>query len=272
MQLSPKYIVSSIHRSSEGDDIVRFIGRNRITIGYEGGILLKKKKKRLYTHLIPSFDRIKIPSKYKYNHVILHERFYYSQISKREVSISECKPFIDITGHSFIKTDYFTCIVGAGSFKRVYPLEKQAKIITFLLTNTNYKCLLLGGKEETLIANKTIALLPSYLKSRILNLVGKTTLLESLILIKNGKLTIGNETGLVHASWIMEIPTIVIYGGGHFGRFLPLNSYGEVVYKRLECFCCNWKCHYKEIPVRCIAGIEEGKIRQSIEKLINNLG
>ena len=45
MQLSPKYIVSSIHRSSEGDDIVRFVGRNRVTIGYEGEILLKKKKR-----------------------------------------------------------------------------------------------------------------------------------------------------------------------------------------------------------------------------------
>jgi len=124
--------------------------------------------------------------------------------------------------------------------------------------------------DETLIANKIISHLPSYLKSRVLNLVSKTTLLESLILIKNGKLTIGNETGLVHASWIMEVPTIVIYGGGHFGRFLPLNSYGKIVYKNLECFCCNWKCHYKEIPVRCISGIEESKIYQSIEKLINN--
>ena len=55
IQLSPKYIVSSIHRSSEGDDIVRFIGRNRITVGYEGEIFLKRKKKETVYTFNPVF-------------------------------------------------------------------------------------------------------------------------------------------------------------------------------------------------------------------------
>ncbi|MEO2068996.1 MAG: glycosyltransferase family 9 protein [Desulfurobacteriaceae bacterium] len=271
LELSPACIVSSIHRSSEGDDIISLIGRGRITIGYEGEISIKRKNKRfLFDVFVESFDRKRVPVASKYNHVVYHERHFYSQLSNKKISLVECKPFIPLPKeeNKIANHSYFSCIVGAGSFKRVYPTDKLAKVITFILKKTNFKCLLLGGEKDLQIASLLVNFLPPSLRDRIINLVGKTSLIESLLLIRDGILTIGNETGLVHASWIMEIPTIMIYGGGHFGRFLPLNRYGNVVYKRLDCYCCNWRCSYKETPVRCIASIKEEDIYQLVDKIL----
>ena len=37
--------------------------------------------------------------------------------------------------------------------------------------------------------------------------------------------------------------------------FLP-----EVIYKKMECFNCNWKCKYDDIPWKCIKNIQEKDI------------
>lgn len=29
---------------------------------------------------------------------------------------------------------------------------------------------------------------------------------------------------MTHAAWFLNKPTVMIYGGGHYGRFLPLKS------------------------------------------------
>jgi len=85
---------------------------------------------------------------------------------------------------------------------------------------------------------------------KLINLTGKTKLLDALTLAANAVLCIGCETGLTHAAYLNGVKTVCILGGGHFGRFLPWDEFKDIVscaYVRKDCYYCDWKCKCVDI-------------------------
>jgi len=78
----------------------------------------------------------------------------------------------------------------------------------------------------------------------LMSLTNKTTLIESMSIIKNANFVIGNETGLTHFAYLNKIFTVMLLGGGHYGRFLPLpfDFYVEPIMFNMDCFECGWHC------------------------------
>jgi ADP-heptose:LPS heptosyltransferase len=75
-----------------------------------------------------------------------------------------------------------------------------------------------GDRKEQEAAKAFDALLDE----RVLNLVGKTSLLDVLYIINNAELLIANESSAPHFAVSLENPNIiVIYNGNSFGRFTP---------------------------------------------------
>ena len=78
------------------------------------------------------------------------------------------------------------------------------------------------------------------------------------------KLLISNETSAIHIAAALDVQSICILGGGHYGRFTPypLDSYKKrpiSVVNEMFCFQCNWNCyikHSKNKPFPCIDLIE----------------
>ena len=71
--------------------------------------------------------------------------------------------------------------------------------------------------------------------------------------------------------------TICISGGGHFGRFVPYpelprqTNYLKVVYYKMPCYGCNWKCIYpinEGEPAPCIANISVDAVWGKVISLI----
>jgi ADP-heptose:LPS heptosyltransferase len=89
----------------------------------------------------------------------------------------------------------------------------------------------------------------------VLNLAGKTTLIDLAELIRAAKLLIGNESGAVHLAAAVGTPSVSIVGGGHYGRFIPYDIAADdecvapiPVIHRMECYGCNWKCIFPIVP------------------------
>jgi ADP-heptose:LPS heptosyltransferase len=76
------------------------------------------------------------------------------------------------------------------------------------------------------------------------DLRGETSLPELVDLLRQASLLVGNETGPVHLAIGIGIPTVCMFGGGDFGRFMPYGDSAKhrVVIIRLDCFQCNWIC------------------------------
>ncbi len=94
------------------------------------------------------------------------------------------------------------------------------------------------------------------------NLSGKLTLRQSAAILSKCRLAVGTETGLAHMACFLEVPNVIILGGGHFGRFMPYSPLTSVVCNNLDCFGCNWQCKYGDL--RCIREINPDILSRAI--------
>ena len=180
---------------------------------------------------------------------------------KDEEKISEIFKENGLKGNKFV-----ICSPGAASKTRIWDTAKWIEVIKYLLSTTTYKIVLCGHKKETLLARKIKSGLPKYRK-RITDLSGMTNLTELAALIKKTKLFIGSESGPIHIAAAVKTPNICIIGGGHFARFYPYGNLNinRIVYKKLDCFGCNWRCKFNKI--KCFEQIKPIDVISEIKSL-----
>ncbi|MFN3076927.1 MAG: glycosyltransferase family 9 protein [Alphaproteobacteria bacterium] len=81
----------------------------------------------------------------------------------------------------------------------------------------------------------------------VINLIGRTSLPELLDLLRHARATVSNDTGPAHVSIALGTPTVVIFGGGHFGSFMPYPPeaappHAGFVHHEMPCYHCFWRC------------------------------
>ena len=118
---------------------------------------------------------------------------------------------------------------GANHFTKRYPLERFARIIEIVTTETPARVLLLGGKEDELEAEKLMALLPDSARSRVQSHAGKASLMQSAALLERSALVLTNDTGLMHIASAFSKKLFVIFGSPvkEFG-FMPWGAEYEL--------------------------------------------
>jgi ADP-heptose:LPS heptosyltransferase len=181
--------------------------------------------------------------------------------------ISEINPEID---------DYILIVPGAGSPKRCWEPEKFAAIINLITKEKPDLKIVLSGTAKELECSGNI--LNNVDKAGdVLNLCGKTDLLELCGLIKGAGFVLSNDTAATHLAASYKVPSICILGGGHFGMFHPYNSQtaAEVnsvaVYSPMNCYNCNWHCYkspYSSVPYPCISAVPAEAVWPETKKLL----
>ncbi len=253
-------IISSMHRSSNCNKIVWNSGAKN-KIGYEKEFFTTKIKHfNYYTQRILSLNRIQKSTKEKYIHVIEHEAYYLSRILNAEIPAKDISPSLPLRDEktNYIPSfNYFVFLPEAGDLIRTVPFQQTIEIIERIYKKHQLKCIVLGSGRGY---DSSIFNLPF-----VENKIGTTRFFDALHYIKHAEFVIGNETGLIHASWIMKKPTTMIYGGGHYGRFLPLNNSCHVVSEAMPCYGCNWECIYQEKTVPCISKISTNHILNQLK-------
>lgn len=146
----------------------------------------------------------------------------------------EFKPLINIPKNYIV--------LGMGSFwnGKMYPVEKFAKVLQYLLDKNENIILLGNGKTDEEYYNELLSMVDS--ENRILNFTNKLSMLQSIYVIKECKLFIGVDSGLWNCSYALRKPSVVIYGGGNYGKFM--HKYDEIkyVYNHMDCYGCGWVC------------------------------
>lgn len=259
--------INSILNSSESRDMLHIL---KIPMTYlYGGVVMELKKKRRWKNvasIIPSLEMF--DEKGIYTKVLNHERHFMKRILNVKVSDDDIKPYIPlkdtiservINKFSLYGGKYIAFSFSSASLKKNYPADKFMEVIGYLHRRFNIKAILIGHDQYGSVE------LPDF----IIDLRGKTSLIDAFSIIKHSRFFIGNETGTTHASWIMGVPTVMIYGGGHFGGFPPEYNSGHTVYKYMDCYCCNWGCKYADIPVPCIKEISVSDIIKVAEKVLS---
>ena len=244
-------------RSREGDEISSLV-YSKEKIAFDGDCCnlsksLKIKNNKFYTKLIKSkhswlteVDR----NKEFLNFLDIETSEYRTYFNPTPEEIFEAKKIIkelNLEENSFV-----VIFPGAGWCGRIWPFEKFSKIIK-LLRESNFQVVLAGGPKEFFIEEEINYFLDQPVKS----LIGKTGNLGVLAaIISLSKFYFGSDTGPAHLARAVSCPSLIILGGGHFGRFFPYGDLEkcQIINKNMSCYNCNWFCIHSQ--VKCINNIE----------------
>ena len=168
------------------------------------------------------------------------------------------------------QNSYVGWVIGAKQNTKQFPV---AKIIN-ALSRINLPVVLLGGKEDILNAEK---ILSSVTGKVIYNACGKYSLNQSASLVRQAKLMVSNDTGLMHISVAFKKPVLSIWGntipefgmGPYYGDSNIGNSSKQFATLGLSCRPCS-KLGYAVCPkghFKCMNLIDELEIAEAVNTI-----
>ncbi len=200
--------------------------------------------------------------------------------------------------------EYIALPIGAGRKTKALTIPKIVQICQKI----NYPIVLLGGKQEMEKAKAIGKLLlefppPNPLQrkascqnkslvdvedreskieknpNQVINLVGKCNLLESAAIVKNAKVVLTGDTGLMHIAAAFHKPIVSIWGNTvpefgmtpYYPKNMDLNTIVEV--KNLPCRPCS-KIGYDDCPkghFKCIKALDNRIIINKLQEIIAHL-
>jgi len=149
---------------------------------------------------------------------------------------------------------------GAASHWKRYRPDGFAKICDYLIENYSAKIVMVGDKNDFVIA-QTVS---NLMHNTSVNLCGQTNLKQLAYLLKKAKIVISNDSAVMHLASYLEIPTMAIFGPTNPKKYGPWNSKSLVVRKELECSPCEESsCKYSH---ECMNLLEEKDIIKQAEE------
>jgi heptosyltransferase-2 len=148
-----------------------------------------------------------------------------------------------------------------GSAKRWYP-ERFAQVADALTSDFGYESLLVGGPGEAEIGSD----IESRMRSKPLNLIGRTSVRQLMALLASVQLVITNDSGPMHVAAAFGRPIVALFGPTDHTTTSPLCSRFSLVRKETECA----PCLKRQCPTdhRCMADISVNDVLYAVETLL----
>ena len=158
------------------------------------------------------------------------------------------------------------CIVpGTGRTNKFWFNDRWAELADHIIKKYGAKIVFLGGKEDIpRIADITRQMA---LKKHI-NMVGRTSLRESVAIIKKSRLVICPDTGMMHAAKAVDTPCIALFGPVNPKIWGYNDKNHKSLFVKLSCsFCDIPLCINKEKNV-CMSSILVARVIKAVSEII----
>jgi ADP-heptose:LPS heptosyltransferase len=162
------------------------------------------------------------------------------------------------------RNGYVALVLAGTYFTKRMPVAKYHR----LLTETNYQFVLLGGKGEQKVATEIL----KWGTGNVIDFTGKLRINQSAGLVKNARLVIANDTGLMHIAAAYGKKILSIWGNTSpkFGMYPYMPGEGSEMLEvnDLNCRPCS-KLGYHRCPkkhFRCMNDISEERIIAWVKK------
>lgn len=259
-----------------GDAIVRISGASdKIgSVGDCSNILPIEKKisDRFYTQLIPANPQPLM--ELKRNAEFMCELGMSMKVGLPDLSLAlngVNNPLVNILNN------YYVLSPGASRSGKQWPLSNFSALAERIYRQCGLTAVVCGSPKEQSLAT----LLISQIDVPVMNMIGKTNLIELAVIIKDAAFLVGNDTSTIHFASAISTPAFCLLGGGHYGRFLPYDleiktekSLPVAISHQMDCFNCNWECRYlikDNTPFPCIENISVEKVFATLQATINKL-
>jgi ADP-heptose:LPS heptosyltransferase len=162
---------------------------------------------------------------------------------------------------------YIAFVIAATWATKRLPSDKIIQICNGI----DYPVILLGGKDEMAEGEKIVA----HSKGNVINFSGKISLDQSASLVKNAKVVLSNDTGLMHIAAAFKKKILVFWGNTvpAFGMvpYLAHPATAGLEVENLRCRPCS-KLGYSRCPrkhFRCMNDLNTDKAIQWISRNFN---
>ena len=143
-----------------------------------------------------------------------------------------------------------------------WPAGHFARLIDLLAEKHGAECVLAGAPNEKAKSEAVIA----QSKAGAINAAGETQIGEAIALLSLCSGFAGNDSGSMHLSGPLGIPTVGIYGSTRADRTGPLGPKTKIIYKPIPCSpCLKRTCKYGHYD--CLNGISPEEVCQALEDL-----
>ena len=154
-----------------------------------------------------------------------------------------------------------TLIPSANWEMKRWPVDHYKRLVELL---PEYRFVILGGPDDT-FCEQIRAAAPD----RVLDLAGKTTLMQSNYIVSRSRLVISADTGFMHAADLFHVPTLALMGPTAFGY--PTGNTVEVLEVPLPCRPCTkdgrGRCK-QAVYRRCMVDITPQQVARRVRAIL----
>ncbi|MBW2045868.1 MAG: glycosyltransferase family 9 protein [Deltaproteobacteria bacterium] len=158
----------------------------------------------------------------------------------------------------------FGFVPGAKYHINQWPIECFVKAGKFILHKyPDAKIVIFGSQDDYGKGD--------FIKNRIgngsvINLCGKTSLLQAAFILRHMGLVISNNTGPMHMAALGGVKVIGIFSSAELnGKWFPYGQSSRVVMKNIDCGGCYYRCSNDK---HCIKSIKPDSVNRLIETMI----
>lgn len=149
-----------------------------------------------------------------------------------------------------------------------WPAERFAEVISWLSSTHGLQPLLIGHEGESDVVRRVAAMV-SVSGAQPAVWLGRSGELAVLAaLIQQSALYVGNDSGPMHIAALLGLPTVGIFGGGFWPRFVPVGDTSYALAGDLPCFGCDWDCPFIDAP--CVRLVSVDDVKNAVTSLLNN--
>jgi len=161
--------------------------------------------------------------------------YYYALLKKAKIEINPITgPFFKVPNKAVVSIreklrqlnitkDYLVLVPSSAHFSKCWPAERFAKLAEHLNRQFGLDIVVIGTEKDKYI----LEAIQNHCSIPIIDLTGKTTIIELVALFQQAKGVVSNDTGPGHIAVAMHVPTVLIFGHTNPMRVGP--------YQRPEC-------------------------------------
>lgn len=143
-----------------------------------------------------------------------------------------------------------------------WPAEHYAAVAQFYL-DKDWQVWLLGSQKDYEVCEQ-IAVSTT---QKCINLSGKTSLSDAIVLISIANLVVSNDSGLMHVAAALHKPLVAVYGSTDPSFTPPLNQQARIEKLDLDCS----PCFKRECPLQhlnCLVQLQPSQVLATTETLL----
>ncbi len=161
------------------------------------------------------------------------------EVPSVEVVIATAALTLAVTAKQSPCANYIGVVLGVGNQRpsRAYPLTKWLQLIDDILLKTNSELYIFGGPDEMELSKEFDSLIENHLqKSRIKNLIGRTSLVDLAQILSRAVKLYSADTGILHLAAALDTPIEAVFTITSDKRFGPFNPNAKII-KAEDCAC-----------------------------------